>query len=494
MNHKYKIKELISRLLYTSLIIMFVEIMLISCNQKVSVTPPDTPPPNGFVFINSYPIGFQIYLNGLQRRRTTPDSLTWLTTGTYQITLKKNLFRDTSFSVNIVEGKKKYVFIDVSKDPLMLGSLYCDSKPDSAEIIINDSSTGILTPATINNLLPGNYEIRYHLLNHRDDSMSVSISSKNLSSTYMILVDTTLWQNYNTNNSPISTNNLTCITVNKNNVVWAGTDGNGVISFDGTNWGGKQIYAILPDSHVNCVTIDNNNMLFIGTRRGFVTYDGASAHMYGFKTSRLVNFWVNAIGFDNTGNWYIGTQGGLTQSFETQNVREWFTYTNEVIPDTFITSISYDNLGHLWVGMKSDGIVEKVNNNWIHYLASSGTLINNDVRAFAESPLGEIWIGFGKLAGSGGGLTNYVNGTWQNAYVLPPSSQTNAILVDKNNTKWVATDQGLVKFTTTSNVTVFNKDNTGLNINDVTGIAQDSKSNIWLSTYGGGLIEYKGPH
>ncbi len=494
MNSKHIIEKLISKIIYTLLITIIAGIMLISCNQKVSVTPPDAPPPNGFVFINSYPIGFQIYLNGLPRRRTTPDSLTWLNTGTYRITLKKNLFRDTTLSINIIEGKKKNVFIDVSKDPLMLGSLFCDSKPDSAEIILNDSGTGILTPATIKNILPGNYEIRYHLKNHRDDSMSVAVSSNNLSTAKMILVDTTLWQNYNTNNSSILTNYLTCVTVDKNNVVWAGTDSNGVISFDGTNWGGNQVYSVLPSSQVNCLAVDNNNMLFVGTTRGFVTYNGASAQMYGFRTSGLSNFWVNAIAFDNAGYWYIGTQGGLTQSFGTQNGRGWITYSNEAIPDTFITSIFNDNSGHLWVGMKSRGLAELVNNNWLIYSAAGGSIINNDVRAFAESQSGKIWIGYGKLTGSGAGLTFYLNGTWQNVYVLPSSSQTNAILVDKNNTKWVATDQGLVKFTTTSSFIVFNEDNTGLDIKDVTGLAQDSRGNIWLSTFGGGLIEYKGNH
>lgn len=494
MNFKLNFRESIYRIICTSLVILPLGVILSSCNQKLSVTPPDAPPPNGFVFINSYPQGFHIYLEGRPRRRATPDSLTWLTTGAYQITLKRNLFRDTSFSINIVEGKKKNVFIDISKDPLMLGSLYCDSKPDSAEIILNDSSTGIQTPATIKNLLPGNYEIRYHLKNHRDDSTSVSVSSENLSSTYMVLVDTTLWQNYDTKNSPILTNNLTCVTVDKNNVVWAGTDTSGVISFDGTNWGGKQIYAVLPSSHVNCITIDNSNMLFIGTNRGFVTYNGASTHMYGFKTSKLSDYWVNAIGFDNAGNWYIGTQGGLTETYLFQDKRVWYTFKfiATPVPYPIITSILKDNSGNLWIGMKNYGIAEEIDSKLIFYSAVNGNIINDDVRAFAESQFGKIWIGYGKIAGSGAGLTYYDNGTWQNVYVLPASSQTNAIYIDKNNTKWIATDQGLVEYTTSSKVTIFNKDNTGLNINDVTGVAQDSQGNLWLSTYGEGLVEYKG--
>jgi len=64
-----------------------------SCNKEVSVSPPDSLPPNGFIFINSNPNDFHIYLDNKQRRRATPDSLTWLKTGTYLITLKKTILK-----------------------------------------------------------------------------------------------------------------------------------------------------------------------------------------------------------------------------------------------------------------------------------------------------------------------------------------------------------------------------------------------------------------
>ncbi len=491
MNIKLIKKNLVLKTILIPLTLFFLGIILGACNQKVSVTPPDTPPPDGYTFVNSYPEGFQIYLNGQERRRSTPDSLTWLKPGTYQITLKKEFFRDTSFMVNVVEGEKKSTYVDFSKDPWMLGNIICSSQPDSAEIFINDSSTGKITPATLNNIMPGYYKIRYHLKNHLDDSIKIAVSSgKSSSITKLILVDTTLWHDYTTKNSPIATDNLTCITVDKKNVIWTGTSGFGVISFDGITWGGEQLFSILPSSNVNCITVNKNDTLFIGTNRGFVTYDGFSKHMYGFRTSGLPNYWVNAIGFDNSDTWYIGTQGGLTAS----NGTAWFTYNFETIPDTFITTIFSDNSGNLWIGMKNKGIIKRANNNWKSYYANGASIINNYVRAITESPLGEIWVGFGKLSGSGGGLSYYDGNVWQNVYVLPPASQTNAILIDKNNVKWVATDQGLVRFTNNADVTVFNHDNTGLNINDVTGVAQDSRGNIWISTNGAGLVEYKGNH
>ncbi len=496
MKTKTDIEIIFQRIVNYLLVILISGIVLYSCRRQISVTPPDAPPPSGFMYIDSYPKGFDIYLDGKDRRRITPDSLTWLSNGIYKITLKKDLFRDSSFTINILEGKKKSMYIDFSKNPLMLGSIYCESNPVGAEIFINDSSTGKLTPSTLNNILPGNYEIRYNLRNYQGASLNVLVSSYNKSNIKMTLADTTLWKVFTTNNSSIKTNNLTCLGVDKNDVVWIGTDDHGVISFNGNLWGGSEVTGALPDWHINCVAVDNNNMIFFGTNNGFVTYDGSQVEIYsaGLHGSAplLPNPTIEAIAFDNLGNWYIGTQGGLMESSITQDGRIWMMF-QSVIPDPFITSLFYDNAGNLWVGTHGYGIAKlDINNNWEYFYTGNSSIINNFIRTFTQAPSGDIWVGFGSSVVLGGELATYNGTTWQNSFVIPSSSQTYAILIDKNNTKWVATDQGLVKFNTSSNVINFNYYNTGININNATGLAQDSKGNIWISTYGGGLVEYKG--
>jgi ligand-binding sensor domain-containing protein len=467
-------------------------IIFCSCGKEVSVTPPDTPPPNGFIYIDSNPKGFDIYLDGKDRRRLTPDSLNWLSTGTYKITLKKTLFRDSTFTINVTEGKKKSIYIDFSKNPLMLGSIFCNSNPEGALIYINDISTGQFTPSTVKNILPGDYQVKYHLKNYQDVSFNISVSSGSSPDLVGTLIDATLWSYYNTNNSAIKTDDLTCVAVDRNDVVWIGTENLGVLNFDGAAWGGTDLYPLLPDKHINCITV-YNNIKFIGTNAGFVTYDGATARTYGFKSSGLPDFRIEAIGFDAAGDWYIGSHAGLTRSYLINGNRYWSTYDSSDVPDYWITSILYDNSGTLWVGTHNQGIARRNSNyDWDRIFTNDSQLINNYIRAIARAPSGEIWVGFGTSTASGGVLASYDGASWQNYYVLKSTSQTYAILVDKNNTKWVATDQGLVKFTTGSTVLTLNYDNTGLNIDNPTGLAQDSKGNIWISTNGGGLIEYKG--
>ena len=476
-----------------------------ACNRQVSVTPPDALPPNGFVYVSSEPEGFQIYLNGKQQRRITPDSIKWLSSGTYQITLKKDLFRDTSFYVNVKEGNKNSVFVNFTDNALFLGNIFCDSKPEKAEIFLNDKNTGAVTPSTLYEILPGNYEVRYHLQNYQDDSVNITVSSGNTSNVSMSLLDTLMWQIYNTTNSPIKINDLTCIGVDKNDVVWVGTEGYGVMSFNGSTWSGSQLFPVLPDKNINCITVDNNNVMFFGTNRGFVTYDGSQEKVYSYRTAVLPDYTINAICFDSSGNWYIGTLGGVSKSIMLNGARIWTTLgislapdalgRNPMVPDGHINCLICDNDQNLWVGMNSMGIsiIKKDNTDWQLDNNNNSHILNDNIRAFALSPSGSVWVGFG-YNGYSCGLSYYDGASWHNIGFLPTYSQTNAIFIDKYNTKWVATNQGLVEITSTSKVTTFNKATTNLPIDDVTGIAQDSKGNIWISTYGGGLVEYKGNH
>lgn len=464
-----------------------------SCNQQVSVTPPDLPPPNGFIYIASYPEGFHIYLDGKARRRATPDSLTWLITGTYQVTLKKDFFRDTTFTVSVVEGKKETAFVDYSKNPSMLGNINCTSNPSQAQISINDSTTNMLTPKIIGPILPGIYRLKYHMDKHRDVIDTVIVTSGNVTNSAVTLVDTTIWQNYTTDNSGILSDNLTCVLVDKNNVLWIGTDKAGFLSYNGAVW--KQYTeanSSMPDNHVNCLAMDASGLLFVGTNRGFVTFDGFNMHMYGFRTSGLPDFYVHAITFDNNDNWYIATQGGLTEAYASSEHGYWFTWDTETIPDKWITSLLFDNKGMLWAGMKNYGIARRgLYNSWEIFNYNNTRMVNNNVTALAQGPDGSVWIGFDQTALAGSGITYVNNSSWNNVYPIPQQSKTNVILVDRMNTKWIGTNQGLVSFTNAADAVTYSYSNTGLYITDITGLAIDGKGYIWIATNGQGLIRHK---
>ena len=466
----------------------------ISCNKAVTVSSPDTPPPNGFIFINSNPRGFHIYLDKKQRRRATPDSLMWLNTGTYLFTLKKDLFFDTSFTVSVVEGEKHSVFVDFTKNPSIKGKINCISYPSNAEIFINDSSTGLHTPNTLSAAMPGYYYIKFRIKDYRDDSILIAVSSGNTSFCKSVLVDTALWLDYTTSNSGIPSDSLSCITIDKNNVIWAGSYHNGYFSFNGTTW---RLYYNSFSTIITCITSDVNNIKYIGTIRGMIVRSSETAAVeYGFKSSGFPNFHINAIAVENNDSCFVGTDSSITQfpgwaDFTPFNINEKSTHIKQPVP---ITALAVDANNNIWAGFKNSGIgAWNSSNVWRYFTSFATNIINDNVTSLAISPNGEIWAGFDRGSIFGNGLSYFNGSRWNNVYPISVTSRTNIIFIDKNNIKWVGTNQGLVKFSSPSNATLYNYDNTGLNITNVTGIAQDSYGNTWIAT-GSGLFKYKGKH
>lgn len=472
-------------------ICVFCIIQFTGCDKEVSVSPPDEPPPNGYLFINSNPPGSHIYLNGKERRRATPDSLTWLTTGKDTVTLKRDLYRDTSFIVNVVEGQRLSYFVDYTKNPLMKGKINCTSQPSNASIFINDSSTGLSTPNILTNILPGNYQITYKLKDHSDINSTVTVSSNNTSSLYLRLVDTTLWNYFNTENSAIITNNLSCVAVDNNNKLWIGTSGNGVIVYDGFIWNNYQAGAtFIPNNSISSIAVSSiNNEKWVGTAGGLVEFYGDGPNDMKVYKSPFYPFGaVYSVAANKDTLISVATDtyivlihnGTMDVRYPTSSNSE-----NDVIIATTI-----DKQNRTWVGTRGSGVAELLDVDWNYYTQQNSGISSNQITALAEDNSGNIWVGYPSGQALANGLSFY-NGTWQKFYFLPNGANTNSLYVDSKNRLWVGTNKGLVE-KDGDNITTFDFDNTGLNITNVNGVVEDKSGNIWITTSDAGLFKYKG--
>jgi ligand-binding sensor domain-containing protein len=465
--------------------IVFISIFW-GCDKAVSVSPPDKPPPNGTVFINSYPKGAIIYLNGKAQRRITPDSITWLMTGTDTITLKRDYFRDTIFTVNAAEGEKHTYFIDYSKDPLMLGKISCASLPTNGSIFINDSSTGLTTPATIKNLLPGRYNVTYKFKNHEDKNLNILVQSNTTSSGYGILVDTTLWMYYNTDDSPIVTDNLNCIAMDDNyNKLWIGTQGYGLVIYDGIKWlnyralGGNTI----PNDSVLSIAASEDNQIWAGTSSGIADYfaDGPNnAYVYLKTAVRAVSASINTIAASDSTHIDIFWPAGSNSLYPTSSNSQ----------DYYITAIAFDKKNNIWVGTENRGLAYGYL-DWNYVTSSASAILSNRISAMASDNSGNIYVGYPAGAALANGISSYNGSSWQTYYILPNGASTDCIYVDPLNRMWVGTNNGLVE-KDEENINTFNYDNTGLNITNVSGVTEDKYGNVWITTYDAGLLKYKG--
>lgn len=130
-----------------------------------------------------------------------------------------------------------------------------------------------------------------------------------------------------------------------------------------------------------------------------------------------------------------------------------FNTENSGLPHNQVTSMAIDAQGNKWFGTLHGEVVKFDNVNWIVYNSSN----------------------------SG----------------LPGLYRIGSIVIDDQDNKWVGTSftpnlesgAGLVKFDN-SKWTVYNRSNSGLPNNTVTGIALDSFGNKWVGTWGGGVAKF----
>jgi streptogramin lyase len=474
--------------IYKYYLLTFIVLLLFNgCDKEVSRTPTEPPPSEGFIYVNSNPNGFAIYQNGRNTGRFTPDSLPYLEPGDYEITLKKLYWKDTSVVVSVIEEEPSSVDIDYLSNPSMFGDLIFFSIPTGAQIIINDSLINKNTPDTLNNLLPGKYNVIFRLNEHRDEFFEAIVESgmrKNYSAT---IRDTSVWVDYQVFNSGIHSNILTAIAIDQDGVKWMGSLDKGFISYNDiefTNY--NEINSPLPDNKINCISVDNMNKIWIGTNFGIAVFDGTNWTIYNRDNSGLSSEIINSIKFDDTGNVWIGTTSGLVK-FDGVN---WQIFND---PDARVWAMDceFDNSGVIWIGTKREGIVTLENEILTFIPDSIFNYPTEKISSVAKDEFGNIWFSHMPNSAKRSGVSFWDGNMFNITFLGSALNNVNHIHIDNTNNKWISTWEGFVWFDEQNITQTFTELNSLISSNVTNSSVRDQNGVIWITTQGGGLNKFK---
>lgn len=159
-----------TRKLLLPIILLTSILFLTGCDNKDNPVTPD----QGKLVITSTPTQADVYVGGTNSGKKTGDTLT-LPTGTYNITLKKTLFKDTTFTVTIVANQTLTRSVTLTE-----ASFTVNSTPAGAKIYLNGVNTGSVTPAGIR-LAVGTNTITLSLAGYADTTFTVPADSANKS-------------------------------------------------------------------------------------------------------------------------------------------------------------------------------------------------------------------------------------------------------------------------------------------------------------------------
>lgn len=461
------------------------------CDKDVSVTPDEPPLPKGKLFVSSFPDQTLIFLNGKFTGNLTPDSVLFLEKGSYLLTLKKKYFKDVTVNVNITEDSLNSIFIDYRNYSGILGTLNLDSKPRSAEIFLDDSATGKITPNSLPNLFPGIHKVKLKYDGYWDSNVDVEIESGKTTYPYITMVDTMVWVNYTPSNSGLPELYINHVAIDNNNNKWIGTLSKGLVYFDDKNW---VVYnsnnSLLPSDNIKFIGVDSQNKKWICTQFGLVTFDGTNWEIFSTQNSGLPSDWINCIAFDINGDKWIGTSNGLVK-FDGTN---WTVYndTNSPLVSDVIESLTIDNGGYKWIGTADQG--------WAKYDGTFWTIYNS-IRfqypkyiggGIAIDKNGRIWLGASQNSQTSGGTVFSDDHFFWTIWDGIPSTNVKAIAVDMNNNKWFANGETGVSKYNGAGWIHYTTSNSRIPINRIMSITIDHLGYKWISTYEGGLSKYKG--
>lgn len=486
-------------------------LFIAGCDRELSVSQPEPIPKSSHLDISSKPQGYKIYQNGRIMGVRTPDSLLYLEYGTHTIELKNEIFLDTTILIEIDQEITESVFLDMTTREDFYGKIEVTSSPENAEIILNDSLTGLYTPSVIEHLYPGNYKIDFKKFGFRAPSFGPLVISNETTSCYGILEDTTIWLVYNVNNSDLPSNSLECISSNLQGSgdLWIGSSDAGIIKLDGEHFTHYSLNnSNLPANFIHSISVDKYEHIMAGSPLGAVKYDGIewvkfSPHngiSLDFVSSiEMISIWRIQNGvyrffdeyyFSTIGEGIIKLSEGEFDTYQPENL--------EMSSKNIISTIHTDEI--IAIATSDDGLYvssgKNQNRTWYHYDHTNTGFWDKNGRCIMtaiemRSITGEMWAATNFATGSGQLFFSEVSQIGEREWIEIDLgfAKVYQIYIDSDKV-WVATNKGLFKLQ--NNVEIadhYTILNSGLPSNSVTGVAIDRSLNVWMTTYNG-LVRY----
>ena len=478
------------KIFFVSLIASFL-LINISCVKDVTVSPEDEIIPQGKLIVQSVPAGAMIYLNDRNTGQTTPDTLIYLNAGKYNVKLKIPYFRDSVIVTDLGENESKNVMIDFMSNPTMLGSIFALSEPQGAQISLNDSSLNKTTPYKILGVKPGLYRVKFSLSNYRESVSVIEVVSNNLQTVSIKLRDTLQWIDYQKYNSSIPSNFLTTIISDKNGVKWIGSSDKGLIRFDEKDFSNfNKENSPIPSDNIISLAVDNANKKWIGTPEGLAVFDNSDWKIFTTSNSSLPNNRINSITIDNNNIKWLGTPSGIVKFDDVS----WKLYDTIIAGKeiVLVNDIVFGNNNDIWFTSVNTGVGLFIEPFFIKfYYDSTSCLFSNKTDKAAWSSDGEFWLLANKQVNSNCGVNIIKN---LGCFSLPIGTENNLledILIDKKNTKWICSREGLYKVNGQSVVSIYNQTNSQISSSHTKSIIEDSNGVFWITTQSNGLNKFK---
>lgn len=301
------------------------------------------------------------------------------------------------------------------------------------------------------------------------------------------------------------------------NSIWIG-DGNGNFTQMEINTS-RILQKITPKKGlIEPAIIDRNKNIWLGSPEGLVQYKDGKKVTY-TKDNGLAGNFIKMLYEDRDGNIWVGTSNGLSKLSKNElasnlskqtvfgqlidnagniwlatpiglkylknNKIEKIYTVNDGLLSNNIKAVMQDQQNRIWVGtIKGISVLEE--NEIVAQYTSSDGLYNSEIYSLYQDRYGKVWVG------TNNGLAVIKEGKFLNIFKEDIfRSRIEAITGDGDNYIWLGTSQNglvLVNAKTMEIKNIYTEN--GLKGSGIKGITKDNKNNIWVASYGTGVLKF----
>ncbi|HMQ49545.1 MAG TPA: two-component regulator propeller domain-containing protein [Saprospiraceae bacterium] len=267
---------------------------------------------------------------------------------------------------------------------------------------------------------------------------------------------------------------------------WFGTNGNGIIRYDGQTLETITIEGTNPYMRVMEIVEDKAGNVWFGTSDGLLKYDGEKFTTFSKKEGlqgEEEEIWGLTI--DKSGLIWVGATGGLSHFDGEQFISlplpdSMVENPQHMLSDQLVFKIVEDKSGTIWLATDGNGIFKYSKGAFTHLSNKNGLTDNNAADILADKH-GNIWIGTFY-----GGISKFDGKTYTNFTKdgIVKGEETGGLYEDSKGNIWfTAENVGVYKYDGT-NFTLYTTEN-GLTSNLVLSIFEDNKGQLWFGTWQG---------
>jgi hypothetical protein len=275
----------------------------------------------------------------------------------------------------------------------------------------------------------------------------------------MVRIEGNIWQIFDTTNTPLDTNRIFPMALDSLNNIWCIVWGKGIAKFDGTNWIiHNTSNSGLPSNTNATISIGLDNTKWISFP-GLIKFDDVTWTWYNSTNSGLPTNAATNTAIEDQTKWIgmVVLSGGMAKFNDTN----WVIYNtgNSGLPSNVINQIRIDQYGNKWICTYAGGLAKfnSMLNSWTVYNPSNSGIPSYDIFRIS------FRNGYQKMVVTEAeGISIFNDTTWQNFNTSNsplPNNIVNDIKIDKNNNIWI---------TTLGGIAIYNPNNIiGINNNEI---------------------------